>query len=475
MSSHAGTPVDVEAALDHAQFRGLPLLVMFCAAAIMVLDGFDIQVIGFAAPALAAQFGIERSALAPALAASLIGMACGGFTLGPWGDRHGRRTALLLSAIIFGVGTAMTAAAASIEQLVVLRLLTGIGLGGALPNATALMAEFAPPRVRAQTIAAALVGVPIGGMLGAAIAAEVIPALGWRVIFIIGGMLPLLAAVGLYFVLPESPRYLVAHAARKAELAAILTRVVREQRYTGTEQFTLGGVARPVQSRETGGVFARWRLRDTLALWLVFGTNLFAVYCFYNWAPVVLTSLGMDLATAVRGSLVFNTAGLVGSLFVSWLAAHFGSRWPQTLLGVLGAAALFAVGQIVLAVDRGAAQLPTATIMGGFAVAGFCILAVQVTMYAVAAHVYPTACRSAGVGWAQGMGRVGGVVSAFVGALMMSNAGAAGFFFAVSAVLAVTVLGIALLRRHIPARGHMHDSAQPLPEVGGRRAYNAQK
>jgi MFS transporter, AAHS family, 4-hydroxybenzoate transporter len=452
MSSHADTPVDVGAVLDQAQFRGLPLLVMFCAAMIMVLDGFDIQVIGLAAPALAAEFGVERSALAPALAASLLGMACGGFALGPWGDRRGRRPALLLSAAIFGFGTVASAAVTSLEQLVVLRLLTGVGLGGALPNATALMAEFAPPRVRAQAIAAALVGVPIGGMLGAAIAAEVIPAFGWRVIFIIGGALPLLAAVALYFLLPESPRYLVAHASRRVELAQILNRILREPCYSGAEQFTLGGAAHATQLADSGGVFARWRLRDTFALWLIFVTSLFAVYCFYSWAPVVLTSLGMDLATAVRGSLVFNTAGLIGSLLVSWITSQFGSRWTQALLGAIGVAALYAVGQLVLSVERGAESLPTPTLMAGFAVAGFCILAVQVTMYAVAAHVYPTSCRSAGVGWAQGMGRVGGVVSVFAGALMLSRAGAAGFFFAVAAVLAVTVVGILALRRHIPAR-----------------------
>jgi MFS transporter, AAHS family, 4-hydroxybenzoate transporter len=464
MNPQAGGQVDVGAALDHAQFRGLPLLVMLCAAAIMVLDGFDIQVIGFAAPALAAQFGVERSALAPALAASLIGMALGGFTLGPWGDRHGRRPALLLSAAVFGVFTLLTAVSTSIEHLVILRFATGLGLGGALPNATALMAEFAPPRARAQAIAAAIVGVPVGGMLGAAIAAEIIPAFGWQAIFIVGGALPLLAVAVLYFLLPESPRYLAAHASRGAELAAILNRVVGAARYTGNERFTLSTAAQTALPHESGSVFSRWRLHDTLALWVVFATNLFAVYCFYNWAPVVLTSMGMDLATAVRGSLVFNTAGLVGSLFVSFLTSRLGSRWPQTVCGVCGAAALFGVGQLVMATEQGSVTLPTATIMAGFAVAGFCILAVQVTMYAVAAHVYPTNCRSAGVGWAQGLGRIGGVLSAFVGAFMMNRVGASGFFFAVTAVLAITVAGTLLLRRHIPAA----ERSQPARSLATR-------
>jgi AAHS family 4-hydroxybenzoate transporter-like MFS transporter len=317
-------PVEVDTVMDRARFSGLPLLVMVCTAAIMIIDGFDIQVMGFAAPAMAAEFGIERSAFAPAFAAALIGMAVGGFTLGPWGDRHGRRPAVLLSTLVFGVGTLATAAAANLEHVVALRFLTGIGLGGALPNATALMAEFAPPRVRGQAIAAAIVGVPIGGMLGAAIAAELIPAYGWSSAFVAGGALPLLAAVAIYVLLPESPRFLAAYPARSRELASLLNRITHETRYSGDERFVL--VSRPLEQepQERVGIFSRELLPDTLAVWLVFITNLFAVYCFYNWAPTILTTLGMDIRTAVRGSLVFNTAGVIGSIFGSWVIGRLG-------------------------------------------------------------------------------------------------------------------------------------------------------
>src|SRR5262245_21138921 len=130
--------VDVGAVLDGARFLGLPALVLACTAVVTIVDGFDIQVIGFAAPALAADFGIERSALAPALAASLVGMAVGGFVLGPWGDRHGRRPAVLISSLLFGLATLAIAGVANLTALTALRFVTGIGLGGALPNAIAL-------------------------------------------------------------------------------------------------------------------------------------------------------------------------------------------------------------------------------------------------------------------------------------------------------------------------------------------------
>jgi MFS transporter, AAHS family, 4-hydroxybenzoate transporter len=450
MNTSNQVSVDAGAVLDAAKFRGLPALVLLCTAVVMILDGFDIQVIGFAAPALAADFGVERSAFARALAASLIGMATGSFLLGPWGDRHGRRPALLISTVLFGLATLATAGASSLTALTVLRFVTGIGLGGALPNATALMAEFAPPKVRGQAIAAAIVGVPVGGIVGAAIAAELIPAFGWQAIFVVGGVLPLAAAVVIYFVLPESPRYLAAHPGREAELAKLLNRILKENRFVGNEHFRLAVPATAgTEAHRDMSIFSAELRRDTFVLWAMFVTNLFAVYCFYNWAPTVLTSLGIDLATAVRGSLVFNTTGLVGSLLISWLIARTGSRWPQALLGIIAALAMLYIARLVNdAEDSG--QLSTAAIMIGFAVGGFGIISVQVTMYAVGSHAYPTICRSAGIGWAAGMGRLGGVLSAFAGAVIMARTGAAGFFITIAIILVITVTSALLLRRHIP-------------------------
>jgi AAHS family 4-hydroxybenzoate transporter-like MFS transporter len=464
MNDVNGASVNVENILDSARFRGLPLLVMACAAAVMVLDGFDIQVIGFAAPALATEWGIDRSALAPAFAAALIGMAVGAFTLGPLGDRYGRRPAILLSVAFFGMGTLATAWAPNLEALIALRFLTGIGLGGALPNATALMAEFAPPKVRGQAIVAAIVGVPIGGMLGASIAAEIIPSFGWRAIFQIGGVMPLVAGLVLYFTLPESARFLATQPARSTELARILNRIVNAPRFSASQTFSPASQASAPQRAGLRAILSRELLLDTLALWVIFVTNLFAVYAFYNWASVVLTNIGLDLATAVRGSLIFNTAGVVGSVLASWLIARLGSRWLQAILGVIGVAAMLYVGNLVSTIVSTAGPVPAQAIMIALAIAGFCILGVQVTMYAVAAHVYPTHCRAAGVGWAVGIGRLGGVLSAFAGGVLMARVGVSAFFVAIAGILSLTVIAILILRKQIaPALTH---SAQESRHLG---------
>jgi MFS transporter, AAHS family, 4-hydroxybenzoate transporter len=435
------THVDVNAVLDGSRFRGLPLVVMAFAACITILDGFDIQIMGLASPALARDWGIERPALVPAFAAALIGMAVGGFVLGAIGDRYGRRPAIMASVLIFAVGTLATTWVPDVPTLIALRFLTGVGLGGALPNATALMSEFAPPRFRGQAIAAAIIGVPIGGMLGAVIAAQVVPIFGWRVLFAIGGILPLVALAGIYFALPESARFLVAFPGRRAELARVLNRVVGTERFAASQDFS---VEVPALTHHSGprALLSPALWRDTTALWLAFITNLFAVYCFYNWAPVVFTGFGMDMPTALRGLFVFNAAGVVGSLAASWLIARAGSRWIQTGLGVVAILSLLYVRGML----DGSGAPKSAAILTAIGIAGFCIVAIQVTLFSVSAHVYPTHCRAAGVGWAQGVGRFGGVLSALAGAMFVGTS----FFTGIAATLALTVAALLALRNHLP-------------------------
>ncbi len=256
----------MDAVLDAGRLRGQSLLVCVCTFSVMILDGFDVQIIGFAAPALVAEFGIERSALGPALAASVLGMCLGAIAIGRIGDRFGRRPALLASTVLFGATTLLGATATGVTSLAAWRFLTGLGLGAALPSAVALMAEFSPEQRRSQLIVGSLLGVPIGGILGSALAAELVPEFGWRAIFIAGGVLPLIAAAALLALLPESPRFLAA----RADLAA-----------TADEH----GAFR--------AAFAPGLARDTWVLALAFFANMIAVYAFFSWVPLVLTLGGI--------------------------------------------------------------------------------------------------------------------------------------------------------------------------------------
>jgi MFS transporter, AAHS family, 4-hydroxybenzoate transporter len=432
--------VDVDRVLEAAKLRGPALLVLFCAASSLILDGFDIQAVGFVAPALVGALHVDRAALGPALAASLVGMAIGAAGIGALGDRWGRRRTLVLSTALFGLATLLSATATSVTTLAMWRFVTGIGLGGALTAATALIAEFSPRKYRAQTIGAIQIGVPIGGMLGAMLAAELIPAYGWRSVFVVGGVLPVVVAAVMYFVLPESPRFLATRPHARESLAKLMARIDPSRSYSSSDVFVLGEEPRPTQSG-VGALFSPQLRWDTAIVSLAFLMNMYAVYAFFSWAPLVLTSLGFELVTAVRGALVFNLAGIVGVIAIAWSIARFGSRRPIAAAAVVGAVALASLAWFS---ENG---LPV--LMSGIAVAGVGINAVQVGLYALAAHVFPTECRTSGVGFSLAAGRTGGIVAALGGGALLTLSGASGFFGWIAGALAVAFVAVLLVRRQI--------------------------
>src|SRR5688572_24777702 len=262
-----------------------------------------------------------------------------------------------------------------------------------------------------------LLGVPVGGIVGSALAAEVIPELGWRAIFVVGGVLPVVAVAVLFFVLPESPGFL-----------------------TRAQKTSTGGL---------WAVFGRAHAGDAVVLAIAFFTSLFAAYAFFSWVPVVLTSLGFPLDQAVRAALVFNVAGVGGALLNAWLISRIGSLLPLAAVASVAVSALLA-----LALTLGGDPAPSAgATFAIIAAAGFGIHALQTGLYLVSAHVFPTECRTSGVGFASGAGRLGGIVSSLTGGALLTSAGAGGFFGGVALTLVLSVVCVLTLRRHIPMRG----------------------
>jgi AAHS family 4-hydroxybenzoate transporter-like MFS transporter len=396
--------------LTQSRWRAFALALL-----VLVLDGVDIQVLGLVAPSLVREWGVTRAALGPAMSAALVGMAIGAPLAGALGDRYGRRIVLLGSVAIFGVLTLATAATTALWQLTILRLLAGLGFGGALPNATALVAEFFPGRVRALAVAGGVVGVPIGGIAGAAIAGWLLPHAGWRALLLAGGALPLVLLALLAPLLPESPSFVPRHAA--------------------------GGVPRSGPStleRLQGLLVPRYR-RNTLVLWPAFFASLFTVYAFFNWIPVMLVDAGLSAATATRGALVFNLGGLVGVLFGAAIMLRYGLK--RTLIG---AATLGLVVSAALArspwhlVGPGGSAAAEAVALVGLLLAGVAVNGVQICLYALSAASYASDCRATGVGWALGCGRLGSITSAFtMGLVFAAGLGVLGYFVVVCAMIAL--------------------------------------
>lgn len=440
---------DVNAVIDRATLRGLPLLVILATTSILVLDGLDIQIISLVAPLLRREFGVTPASLGPVLAAALLGMALGGFLLGGLGDSYGRRPTLLVSVALFAVATLSGATIHRLQALILWRFLTGIGLGGAIPNAMALLAEFTGPRWRTQAVAAAVIGVPVGGMAGAAIGAYVLPVMGWRTMFIIGGVLPLIALCIVYVLLPESPRFLATQSKRRQELVAVLNRL-GPQTYSTTDQFELRHEPAAVDRAHLWMLLARPYALETCALWIIFLTNMFTIFTFFSWNPVILGSFDLPLSVAVRGSLVFNLAGVCGGALTAWLISRAGSRWPSVVLAIIGILTLHQISQTLSRAAISHSPIEVWRLMASISVVGFVMIGIQTAAYRLSTYLYPTQLRASGVGWAAGFGRLGGILSSLIAGWILATAQGAGLFATLAGVVIATLLGLVLIRRHLP-------------------------
>jgi AAHS family 4-hydroxybenzoate transporter-like MFS transporter len=322
------------------------------------------------------------------------------------------------------------------------RFLTGLGLGGALPNAAALMIEFAPRRSRNIAMAITIVGVPAGGMIGALLAALLEPRFGWPSIFIAGGVLPIaLLAIG-YAWLPESPNYL-AHQNPSHPLLTPLVQRVTGRVMQGNERWLVP----PVAAKRPGvrALFVKDYRYNTLVIWAIFFANLLAVYSIFNWIPTLFAGTGLTLATALRGALVFNLGGVLGAVAGAFGMNRFGSRPVMILLAALGAASTFTLGQI--AIGPNGDLLPLMSLMF---VAGACINGQQVQMFTVAGNAYPTTIRAFGVGSGLASARVGGIASSFAGSVLVTAGGGLTSFFSGIGILMLLVLaGVLALRCHL--------------------------
>jgi AAHS family 4-hydroxybenzoate transporter-like MFS transporter len=437
--------IDIGALLDGSAWTTYQKLLTALAALAVIFDGFDIQILGFAIPSLVREWHVARADFAPVLAIGLAGMALGSPLAGYCGDRFGRRTALIGCVGLFGVATVATAFVHGLAELTVLRFLTGMGAGGALPNASALTAEFAPLRRRPVAVKLTIVCVPLGGMLGGLIAARVLPAFGWRMLYAIGGAAPLLFALVLWRLLPESPRFLVRRPSRWPQLVRFLTRMGHMVPPDAAFEDHTERVNADRVSLRT--LFRPGLARDTAGLWLAFFFCLGSIYLVFGWLPAMLSAQGLDLASASFGLAVYNFGGVLGVLLWTVLMTFLGSRGPM-LSGALACAAS-ALALLLVPIQ---AQGDRTWLIAGLFVNGLLANAVQTSMYALAAHVYPTSVRASGVAYAASVGRMGGLLSSLCGAVII-QAGSGAYWYALAGAMVCAFAGLAWVRSHFPAPG----------------------
>jgi MFS transporter, AAHS family, 4-hydroxybenzoate transporter len=386
-------------------------------ALILAADGFDTQAIGYVAPAVIREWGVEKSALGPVFSAGLFGLLIGSLVAGPLADMIGRRPVLIAAAVWFGTGTLLTSRAGSLDEMFWLRFLTGLGLGSALPNCVALVSEYAPKRRRAMLITTMFCGFSIGAALGGVLASEIVPRFGWRAVFYVGGTIPLVLAPLIFWRLPESLRVLVArgHFERAQNVLARMGLPARE-------------LALPAEDRGGGlpvkRLLSEGRAAPTLFLWVAFFMNLLSLYFMTNWLPVISHEAGLAVGEAILVTAMFQAGGTVGGIAIGWLADKIRPQWVL-------AGTFFGAAFLIAAMGRGVGYTSLAAISFG---AGFCVVGSQNGANALAGIFYPASIRSTGVGWALGIGRFGAVVGPLIGGFLLAAKIPIGTLFFVSAV-----------------------------------------
>jgi MFS transporter, AAHS family, 4-hydroxybenzoate transporter len=433
--------IDIGQTLDAGLWSRYQKWLLAFAALAFGVDGLANQVLGLALPALIADWHLSRGAFAPVAALGLIGVAIGAAIGGILGDRVGRRVGLIGSVLLFGIMTTATTFVDGMSGLLVLRLLAGLGIGGAIPNGAALISEFTPFRHRSVAIAIGMVFIPVGGLLAGILGTYALPAFGWRGLFLVSGALPVLLALLFMFVLPESPRFLARHEHRRVELRVLLERC--------GHRFAVDAVFLDpnLQNRTSpfGALFGAGMLGNTLALWLGFFFCLLASYTMFSWVPTMLAGQGFGLAMTSVGMTAFNLGGVVGGVAGGWLIGRFGSRASVIALAAGSVAGALWLGLMPAEPGLGIARMLCSLVVEGVFIAGL-----HNGLYTLAAFIYPPFVRATGVGAAAAVGRIGAVLSSFTGVLTLEWAGAAGYFIVIAGATAVALVSVALVRTHIP-------------------------
>lgn len=435
-------PLDVEALVDGQRFRRFNANLLLWSFLAMLADGFDISSLASAAPQLARTWHIPAAALAPALSASLFGILFGAPLLGYVGDRFGRKRAIVAGSFLYGLATLGTVWSSSLDQIVALRALAGIGIGGLMPNTIALTSELSPRRLREMLIVLMFTGITTGSGVPGLVQAWLIPHYGWPIMFWIGGLVPLLVGVCLIFALPESVKHLAGRPERRGELLSTLRRLRRDVPMADDAQVSMAMTPR-VSGTGLAQILGRRLAWVTPILWLCFLATLMADYAITSWLPTIFENNGLSAQQSGLAVSCYHYGGTVGGVIFALLLGRFG-------FSMIGATALIAAPAIAAIGLLDRSFLALVSVVG---LAGFGILGAQFGNNAAAGLIYPTAYRSRGVGWALGVGRFGSIVGPLVGGVLIGMGLAPRRLFVLAAVpmvitlLASTALAVISFRR----------------------------
>jgi MFS transporter, AAHS family, 4-hydroxybenzoate transporter len=429
--------INIGELLDNSRIGPLHIQVFALCMVCLVMDGFDVQAMGYTAPAVLKEFKVAAGTqMGQVFAAANVGVLIGSLAFSMLADKIGRRPVLIGATIFFSVMTIVTGYfATNMQNLLILRAISGLGLGCIIPNATALIGEFSPKRSRVVLVMGITVGFTAGAAIGGFVAAWMIPAFGWRSVFYFGGAIPLAGAIAMIWGLPESLQFLAVRRRSLDQLARWLKKLDPSLRIDHTTQYVtneVGHAGIPIVH-----LFHDGRAMATLLLWVVNFMNLLNLYSLSNWLPTVVTGMGYDQRTAVLVGAVLQTGGTIGTYGLAWLIGRKGFVPMLTATFALATISIALIGQpgITLAVL-------TLIVF----VAGWCVIGGQPGINTLAATYYPTYLRSTGVGAGLGVGRLGAIIGPYIGGTLIGwQWGPQQLFWAAAIPAAISTLAMATL------------------------------
>jgi AAHS family 4-hydroxybenzoate transporter-like MFS transporter len=407
------------------------LLIALCFL-IVAVDGMDVAIMGFVAPSIINEWHVSRPAFGIVMGAAPIGLAVGAMVAGSSSDWWGRRKVLLGSVLGFGLFTVLTAFASDPTEMAWLRFLTGLGLGAAMPNTTTLLSEYVPESRRSLLVAAMFTGFNFGSAAVGFAAAALIPAYGWRSVLLTGGVLPLVLLPIMFFLLPESARFLVARQRSVEAIRKVLSRMTRMS-LDHVNAFSSGEVELKTK-QPLAVLFHRGFAFKTVTLWITYFMGLVVIYLTTSWLPTMMKDAGMPIDRAANVTAMFQLGGTIGALLVGWLMDR---AQPNRVI-----AAAYCLGAVAL-VAMGLNGLMSPYIVAFVMAVGFCLSGAQTGLNGYAPGCYPTMARATGVSWMLGVGRFGSILGSSIGGLLLSMGWGFEGVFALLAVPAV-LAGLAI-------------------------------
>jgi len=403
----AGAVVNIADLIDEQPLTRFQVWVLLLCAAAMFVDGLDTQAIGYVAPSLSAALAIAPAALGLVFAAGGLGAILGTLSFAPVADRFGRKPVIIGCMLLFAACSFFTSFANTAHELMAMRFATGLGLGGVVPNALALTADFMPKRFKVTLVLLAWFGFSIGSGFGGPITAFILEGHTWRSVFILGGVMPVMLAPLLWWSLPESLQGLAQRGGHDNQIRATIARLNPRLSFPTDVSFV-------TEKKEKGFpvalLFQEGRSRITVPLWIMFFMTLLELFFLNSWLPTILHKTGIAQHQAIVVASLLHFGGIVGGLALAPLCDRFNPYFVLAIAYIFSGACIAAIG-----VSGNSAMLAVATFLAGFFTFG-----AQNTANAIAATNYPTAMRSSGIGWALGIGRIGQIVGPLIGGLLLS-------------------------------------------------------